>query len=97
MSKAENTGETICLWTIYAYTDYGYMPFLVGDVPYGLVIDNGKLLLIYAYNDGQGTGISMPTMDFEITDKIYNLRGQRVKTPTEKGIYIIGKKKVLVK
>lgn len=97
VSKAENTGETICLWTIDAYTDYGDMPFLVGDVPYGLVFDNGALLLIYAYNDGQSTGISMPTMDFEITDKIYNLRGQRVKPPTEKGIYIIGKKKVLVK
>ena len=97
VSKAENTGETICLWTIDAYTYEGYMPFLVGDVPYGRVFNNGVLLLIYAYNDGQSTGISMPTMDFEITDKIYNLRGQRVKTPTEKGIYIIGKKKVLVK
>ena len=73
------------------------MPFLVGDVPYGMVFNNGVLLLIYAYNDGQSTGISIPTMDFEITDKIYNLRGQRVKSPTEKGIYIIGKKKVLVK
>ena len=97
VSKAQNIGEAICLWTINAKTYDGYMPFLVGDVPFGQVFNDGVLLLIYAYNDGQSTGISIPTMDFEITDKIYNLRGQRVKTPTEKGIYIIGKKKVLVK
>ena len=97
VSKAQNTGEAICLWTINADTYEGYMPFLVGDVPYRRMYNNGMLLLIYAYNDGKSTGISIPVMDFEITDKIYNLRGQRVKTPTEKGIYIIGKKKVLVK
>ena len=97
VSKAQNTGEAICLWTINADTYEGYMPFLVGDVPYRRMYNNGMLLLIYAYNDGKSTGISIPVMDFEITDKIYNLRGQRVKNPTEKGIYIIGKKKVLVK
>lgn len=70
---------------------------MVGDVPYGRVKIDGDLLNIHAYNDGISTGISIPTMDFELTDKIYTIDGKRVKTPTEKGIYIIGNKKVVVK
>ena len=91
--NSSTVGEGLCLWTLEETSS----PFIIGNVPFAQTYNNGTLVLFYAYNEGQSTGISMPTMDFEITDKIYNLRGQRVKSPTEKGIYIIGKKKVLVK
>ena len=96
LSKAANIGESLCLWSLYS-NGSKYTPFLVGDVPYGRVTNDGDLLHIHAYNDGISTGISIPTMDFELTDKIYTIDGKRVKTPTEKGIYIIGNKKVVVK
>ena len=96
LSKAANKGESLCLWSLYS-NGSNYTPFLVGDVPYGRVTNDGDLLHIHAYNDGISTGISIPTMDFELTDKIYTIDGKRVKTPTEKGIYIIGNKKVVVK
>ena len=55
-------------------------------------MDESRMMATYFIS-----GISIPTMDFELTDKIYTIDGKRVKTPTEKGIYIIGNKKVVVK
>ena len=92
-SKSPYEGESLCLWTIIQ----GSTPFIVGNVPFGQVYNGGLYLLIYAYNDATPASISVPFIDIETTGEIYNIRGQRVKNPTEKGIYIIGKKKVLVK
>ena len=92
ISNSEKEGKSINLWTLQRTST----PLIIGDVPFGQVFNNGEFFLIYAYNDGTA-GISVPVMELETTGKIYNTRGQRVKTPSEKGIYIIGKKKVLVK
>ena len=92
ISNPEKEGNAICLWTLTLTST----PYIIGDVPFGQVFNNGDYYLIYAYNHGTA-GISVPVMELETTGKIYNIRGQRVKNPTEKGIYIIGKKKVLVK
>ena len=51
--------------------------------------------------DGEGgeTGIQVmkPAVETKGEQPIYNLSGQRVKTPNKKGIYIIGGKKFIVK
>lgn len=91
-SISANEGKSINLWTLQRTST----PLIIGDVPFGQVFNNGEFFLIYAYNDGTA-GISVPVVELETTGKIYNTRGQRVKTPSEKGIYIIGRKKVLVK
>ena len=50
----------------------------------------------YEYTIGTGTGIRNITMDSQADTHIYNLRGQRLTAP-QKGINIIGGKKVVVK
>ena len=43
------------------------------------------------------TGIQQTNMYQDATNETYTLTGMRVATPTEKGIYIVGGRKVLVK
>ena len=50
----------------------------------------------YEYTIGTGTGIRNITLDSQADTPIYNLLGQRLTAP-QKGINIIGGKKVVVK
>ncbi len=51
----------------------------------------------YGFNFGGTTGIDQITDNREQSTVIYDLQGRRVSEITEKGIYIVGGKKVLVK
>ena len=46
---------------------------------------------------GDATGISQIAVEADSDDNWYNLSGQRISTPTKKGLYIKGGKKVIVK
>ena len=54
------------------------------------------MICLEAVIDGNATGISSIAVEAE-NDAWYNLSGQRISTPTKKGLYIKNGKKVIVK
>lgn len=101
-----NIGESTCVWAIrnsISETDNTHLISL-GNIELGITIpvrysDNFTIdhQVLYAHNDGITDGINNIVIDEKPNGAIYNLAGQRLKTTKSKGIYIIGKKKVLVK
>lgn len=61
--------------------------------------DNNARISVSFGGDGGETGIQVVTPDVEPMKQqsIYNLSGQRVYTPSKKGIYIVGDRKYIVK
>lgn len=101
-----NIGESTCVWAIrnsISETDNTHLISL-GNIELGITIpvrysDNFTIdhQVLYAHNDGITDGIEDIVIGKKSDAAIYNLAGQRLKTTKSKGIYIIGKKKVLVK
>lgn len=101
-----NIGESTCVWSIRnsgSETDNNHL-ISFGDIEFGITIpvrysENFIIdhQVFYAHNDGITDGINNIVIDEKPNGAIYNLAGQRLKTTKSKGIYIIGKKKVLVK
>lgn len=93
------TGEGTCIWTLQniVSNEDNTRILSFGDMEFGVPINNGDYIAYYAHNDGITDGISNIVIDEKPNGAIYNLAGQRLKTTKSKGIYIIGKKKVLVK
>lgn len=93
------TGEGTCIWTLQNIVSNEDNTHILsfGDIEFGVPINDGDYIAYYAYNDGITDGISNIVINEKSNKAIYNLAGQRLKTTKSKGIYIIGKKKVLVK
>jgi len=93
------TGEGTCIWTLQniVSNEDNTRILSFGDMEFGVPINNGDYIAYYAYNDGITDGISNIVINEKSNKAIYNLAGQRLKTTKSNGIYIIGKKKVLVK
>lgn len=101
-----NIGESTCVWSIRnsgSETNNNHL-ISFGDIEFGITIpvrysENFIIdhQVFYAHNDGITDGINNIVIDEKPNGAIYNLAGQRLKTTKSKGIYIIGKKKVLVK
>ena len=58
--------------------------------------NEAEVICLEAVIDGNATGISSIAVEAE-NDAWYNLSGQRISTPTKKGLYIKGGKKIVVK
>ena len=58
--------------------------------------DDVIALSIFGSGDGDATGISRVATE-AVDDTWYNLSGQRISTPTKKGLYIKNGQKVIVK
>lgn len=93
------TGEGTCIWTLQniVSNEDNTRILSFGDMEFGVPINNGDYIAYYAHNDGITDGISNIVTDEKSTGAIYNLAGQRLKAAKAKGIYIIGKKKVIVR
>lgn len=93
------TGEGTCIWTLQniVSNEDNTRILSFGDIEFGVPINDGDYIAYYAYNDGITDGISNIVINEKSNKAIYNLAGQRLKTTKSNGIYIIGKKKVLVK
>lgn len=93
------TGEGTCIWTLQNIVSNEDNTHILsfGDIEFGVPINDGDYIAYYAYNDGITDGISNIVINEKSNKAIYNLAGQRLKTTKSNGIYIIGKKKVLVK
>jgi hypothetical protein len=50
-----------------------------------------------SFDEGDDTGIAQPTLPASGQNVIYDLQGRRIASPTEKGIYIVNGKKVVLK
>lgn len=92
-------GKGMCVWCLENYVSEDGMARILkfGNLQWGYEINGGDYQVYYAYNDGVTDGIRGVETDDKKNAVIYNLAGQRQKAAMSKGIYIIGKKKVLVK
>ena len=86
-------------YSLTAPTIEGYTFFTVGTegVNMGTNTVNGNIVVILQYTNDTLSSIDDTTIDNKANNKVYDLLGRPVDTPAQKGIYIQGGKKILVR
>jgi hypothetical protein len=92
-------GDTVHLWKCNSFKSSPDVKITLPDLPAGLYWDTSELLT----NEGilkvtnTPTGIKGIKSDTQNSGKTYNLGGTQVEHPTQKGIYILNGKKIVIK
>lgn len=86
-------------YSLTAPTIEGYTFFTVGTegVNMGTNTVNGNIVVILQYTNDTLSSIDDITIDNKANNKVYDLFGRPMDTPAQKGIYIQGGKKILVR
>lgn len=90
-----DSGEGIVIWNLFGSQIEGFSEVAFIDKNMGVKYTNGSFFI--AYNDGVSGIKGVEYSDEEKEMPVYTLQGVKTDKPTKSGIYVIGRKKVLIK